>query len=80
MPFRESHHITGRVVAMAEEKGCGLEDLTLEDLTTIDARITDDVFNVLGVDNSVRSRTSYGGTAPDNVRAQIAAARERFLS
>jgi argininosuccinate lyase len=80
LPFRESHHITGRVVALAESRGCGLEDLTLDDLTAIDGRITADVFDVLGVDNSVRSRKSYGGTAPDNVRAQVAAARERFLT
>jgi argininosuccinate lyase len=80
VPFRVSHHITGRVVALAEDKGCGLEELALDDLRSIDARITGDVFDVLGVDNSVRSRTSYGGTAPDNVRSQIAAARERFLS
>ena len=80
VPFRESHHITGRVVAMAEVKGCGLEDLEPGDLAAVDVRITEDVFNVLGVNNSVRSRKSYGGTAPENVRTQIAAARERFLS
>ena len=80
VPFRESHHITGRVVALAESRGCGLEDLALDDLTAIDGRITADVFDVLGVDNSVRSRNSYGGTAPDNVRAQVAAARERYLT
>jgi argininosuccinate lyase len=79
VPFRESHHITGRVVALAEEKGCGLEDLALAELTAIDERISDAVFGVLGVDNSVRSRNSYGGTAPDNVRAQVISARERFL-
>ena len=79
VPFRESHHITGRIVALAEGKGCSLEGLALEDMAAIDARITGEVFKVLGVDNSVRSRTSYGGTAPDNVRAQIAAARDRFL-
>lgn len=79
VPFRESHHITGRVVALAESKGCGLEDLALDALRQIDARITQAVFDVLGVDNSVRSRQSYGGTAPDNVRAQVSAARERFL-
>ena len=79
VPFRESHHITGRVVALAEQRGCGLEDLPLGELQAIDDRITGAVFGVLGVDNSVRSRTSHGGTAPDNVRAQVAAARERFL-
>jgi len=80
VPFRDSHHITGRVVALAEEKACRLEDLPIADLQAIDARIDDRVFGVLGVDNSVRSRTSYGGTAPDNVRAQVASAREKFLS
>ena len=79
VPFRESHHITGRVVALAEQKGCGLEDLALDELTAIDERINDAVFEVLGVDNSVRSRNSYGGTAPDNVRTQVISARERFL-
>ena len=79
VPFRESHRITGQVVALAEKKECGLEDLTLDDLTAIDGRITKAVFQVLGVDNSVRSRNSYGGTAPDNVRAQVQAARERFV-
>ena len=80
VPFRESHHITGRVVALAEQKGCGLEDLALAELTAIDERINDKVFDVLGVDNSVRSRNSYGGTAPENVRAQVISARERFLT
>jgi len=79
VPFRESHHITGSVVALAEKRGCGLEALGLEELQAIDGRITAAVFEVLGVENSVRSRTSYGGTAPDNVRAQAASARERFL-
>ena len=79
VPFRESHRITGQVVTLAEKKECGLEDLTLDDLTAIDGRITKAVFEVLGVDNSVRSRNSYGGTAPDNVRAQVQAARERFV-
>ena len=79
VPFRESHNITGRVVALAEQKGCGLEDLALKDLTAIDERIIESVYNVLGVDNSVRSRISYGGTAPDNVRAQVISARARFL-
>jgi len=80
VPFRESHHITGRVVALAEQKGFGLEDLPLAELTAIDERINEAVFDVLGVDNSVRSRNSYGGTAPENVRAQAISARERFLT
>ncbi len=70
MPFREAHHVTGRVVALAEGKGVGLEDLTLADLQSVEPRISEDVFAVLGVENSVASRVSYGGTAPDNVRKQ----------
>jgi len=58
-------------VAMAEDKGCDLPDLTLHDMKSVHDGITDAVFDVLGVDNSVASRTSYGGTAPQNVRAQI---------
>jgi argininosuccinate lyase len=72
LPFREAHHVTGSLVAMAEAKGCDLPDLTLADMQTVHPDITDAVFAVLGVDNSVNSRTSYGGTAPSQVRAQIA--------
>ena len=68
MPFREAHHVTGRVVALAEGRGVGLEALTLADLHSVEPRITDEVFGVLGVENSVASRTSYGGAAPANVR------------
>lgn len=72
LPFREAHHVTGRLVALAEQKGCDLPDLTLADMQSAHSGITQDVFAVLGVENSVRSRQSYGGTAPDQVRAQIA--------
>ncbi|GGA35307.1 argininosuccinate lyase [Pelagibacterium lentulum] len=72
VPFRDAHHITGRAVALAEEKGCGLEGLTIEDFKAIDERITSEVHKVLGVENSVKSRKSFGGTAPDNVKAQVA--------
>jgi argininosuccinate lyase len=78
--FRESHHIAGQVVKLAEDKDCGLEDLTASDLSTVDERLTADALAVVTVEASVNSRTSYGGTAPDNVRAQVAAARERFLT
>jgi len=67
-PFRDAHHITGTIVALAEKNGCGLEDLALANLQSVEPRITDAVFSVLGVDKSVASRTSYGGTAPQNVR------------
>ena len=69
VPFRDAHHITGALVALAEKNGCDLADLTLADMQNVDARITDDVFSVLSVENSVASRTSFGGTAPENVRA-----------
>jgi argininosuccinate lyase len=73
MPFRDAHHVTGSLVAMAEGKDCDLPDLTLEDMQSVHAAITEDVFGVLGVHNSVSSRMSYGGTAPTRVREQIAA-------
>ncbi|WP_439109607.1 argininosuccinate lyase [Lentibacter sp.] len=76
MPFREAHHVTGSLVAMAEAKGCDLPDLSLEEMQTVNAEITDDVFSVLTVEASVASRTSYGGTAPSEVRKQIARWKE----
>ena len=76
LPFREAHHITGTLVARAESKGCDLPELTLEDMQSVHAGLTQEVFDVLGVDNSVASRTSYGGTAPSQVRAQIARWKE----
>jgi argininosuccinate lyase len=75
LPFREAHHVTGRAVAAAEEAGLGLHELSLAQLQAIDARIDARVYDVLSVDASVASRTSFGGTAPANVRAAIAAAR-----
>ena len=72
LPFRDAHHVTGSLVAKAEGKGCDLPDLTLAEMQEVHDGIRADVFEVLGVENSVRSRQSYGGTAPDQVRAQIA--------
>ncbi len=72
LPFREAHHVTGTLVAMAEAAGCDLPDLTLSQMQSVHPGITDEVFTVLGVRNSVNSRTSYGGTAPVRVREQIA--------
>ena len=72
LPFRDAHHITGTLVAKAEELGCDLPELSLGDMQAVHGGITEAIFDVLGVDNSVRSRISYGGTAPDNVRAQAA--------
>jgi argininosuccinate lyase len=76
MPFRDAHHVTGSLVAMAEAKGCDLPDLSLEEMQTVNAAITEDVFSVLTVEASVASRTSYGGTAPSEVRKQIARWKE----
>jgi argininosuccinate lyase len=71
LPFREAHHVTGRAVALAEQKGGGLEKLSLADLHSIHDGITEDVFSVLSVQNSVKSRTSFGGTAPSEVKRQV---------
>lgn len=79
MPFRDAHHVTGALVKMAEDKGVGLEDLTLDDMQSVEGGITHAIFDVLGVDNSVASRTSFGGTSPTNVANSINNARARFL-
>ncbi|MGZ9809416.1 argininosuccinate lyase [Pseudoroseicyclus sp. H15] len=71
LPFREAHHVTGALVAKAEGKGCDLPDLTLKEMREAHEGITEGVFSVLGVENSVASRTVYGGTAPEQVRAQV---------
>jgi argininosuccinate lyase len=63
---------------MAEDRGCDLPDLSLADMQTVQSNITAGVFDVLGVHNSVASRQSYGGTAPDQVRLQIARWKERL--
>ena len=70
LPFRDAHHITGSLVALAEEKRCGLEDLSLADMQSVNKAITEDVFSVLSVESSVASRTSLGGTAPENVLSE----------
>ncbi len=70
IPFRDAHHITGRIVAKASEEGSPLHRLPLAAMQAIEPRIKEDVFTVLSVDRSVRSRTSFGGTAPKNVRSQ----------
>jgi len=79
MPFRDAHHATGRIVAMASERQCRLDQLPLQDLQTVESRLTDAIFDVLSVESAVASRRSYGGTAPDNVKAAAKAAKERFL-
>ncbi|MEM1317723.1 MAG: argininosuccinate lyase [Pseudomonadota bacterium] len=78
IPFRDAHHVTGRAVALAEKLGCELADVPLAELQELHADITEGVYGVLSVDASVASRTSFGGTAPDNVRQQIAWWREHL--
>jgi argininosuccinate lyase len=70
MPFRDAHHVTGRIVAKAAENDLPLHELPLAEMKKVEPRITQAVFGVLSVDRSVQSRTSFGGTAPRNVRAQ----------
>ncbi len=70
MPFRQAHHVTGRIVALAAEAGLDLEQLKLAQMQSIEPTITAEVFDILGVEKSVRSRVSYGGTAPENVGQQ----------
>ena len=76
MPFRDAHHVTGSLVALAEGKGCDLPDLSLANMQSVHGDIDASVYDVLGVHNSVASRSSYGGTAPEQVRAQIARWKE----
>jgi argininosuccinate lyase len=77
LPFREAHHVTGRVVALAESKACDLSALPLDELQAIHPAITEAVYDVVTVEASVASRKSFGGTAPDEVRKQIAWWRAR---
>lgn len=70
MPFRDAHHVTGRIVAIASERGVELTKVTLDEMQAVHPAITEAVYSVLTVDKSVRSRTSYGGTSPKNVRSQ----------
>jgi argininosuccinate lyase len=70
MPFREAHHVTGRIVALAEERGTDLKKLTLPELQSVEPRVTEDVYAVLDAARSAKSRKSQGGTAPSNVRRE----------
>jgi argininosuccinate lyase len=80
MPFRRAHHVTGEIVKRAETRGSTLAELPLDELRAVEPAITSAVYDVLGVDRSVASRTSFGGTAPERVREAAAAARRRFLA
>jgi argininosuccinate lyase len=76
IPFRRCHHITGQIVKLAEQKKCDLADLSLKEMQEIESGITQDIFSVLTVENSVKSRTSFGGTSPKSVGEAILSAKE----
>ena len=78
-PFREAHHLTGKIVKLAETKMTSLEDLTLEDIQSFVPNADSTILEVLKIEYSVSSRTSYGGTAPKNVLKAIKNAKKRFL-
>ncbi len=78
VPFRDAHHITGQAVALAEKKQIKLEEISLNDFQKIDTRIDERIFSILSVENSVASRTSYGGTAPNNILEQVKAWQKKL--
>jgi argininosuccinate lyase len=78
MPFRDAHHVTGRIVAEASKKGIALHEMSLQAMQAVESRITRDALAVLSVESSVKSRTSFGGTAPRNVLAQAKAWLKRL--
>ncbi len=78
MPFRDAHHVTGAIVKLAEGENCDLADLSFTQMQSVEPKISEAIFDVLSVEASVASRTSFGGTAPDNVRAQILATRKKL--
>lgn len=79
LPFREAHHVTGRIVRLAEDKGCILSEVPLADMQAVSPLITESVYKVLTLEASVASRCSFGGTAPSRVREAIAVARKKYL-
>ncbi len=78
IPFRDAHHITAKIVKIASDKRKNLEELSLKEMQAFEPMIKQDVYKILGVENSVKSRVSYGGTAPDNVRKAVADAKKRI--
>ena len=79
IPFREAHHLTGKIVLLAETKMISLEDLTLDDIQSIIPNVDLKILDVVKIQNSVSSRVSYGGTAPKIVLKAIKKAKKRFL-
>ena len=79
MPFRDAHHVTGKLVALADQQGCALDGLSLADMQAIEPRLEATIFEVLSIDSALQARDSFGGTAPAEVAAHIKAARAAFL-
>ena len=79
IPFREAHQITGKIVSLSEKKKCHLHELKLSDMRKIEPRIHDKVFDVLDINVSIKNKSSYGGTSPDNVYNEIITAKEKWL-
>ena len=79
MPFRDAHHVTGKLVALADQQGCALDGLSLADMQAIEPRLEATIFGVLSIDSALQARDSFGGTAPAEVSAHIKAARAAFL-
>lgn len=79
IPFREAHHITGKIVAIAENKGCRLDEVQLKEMQRVFAKITKEVYDVISLEASVRARKSYGGTAPEQVKKAIKEAERKYL-
>jgi argininosuccinate lyase len=78
MPFRNAHHVTAAIVETAQELGCKLHELPISEMRDIEPRITEDVYDVLSVEASVASRTSFGGTSPERVKAALVVARRKY--
>jgi argininosuccinate lyase len=76
IPFRDAHHITAKIVKLASDKGKDLQQLSLKDMQNVEKKINQKVFSVLSVEDSVKTRTSYGGTAPDNVKKAVIEAKK----
>ena len=78
MPFREAHHVTGKIVRLAEQKKCGLDKVPLKDMQRIEPRLTKEIFSILDPRRAAASRKSFGGTAPELVKRAVKEAKKRF--
>jgi argininosuccinate lyase len=79
MPFRDAHHVTGKLVALADSQDCRLDALKLADMQAVEPRLDKAIYEVLSIDSALQARNSFGGTAPAEVEAHIKAARAAFV-